>query len=74
VNQQIRTYATLLHWLEPQATAIANVLQQPDVQADIFCFWSIMIGQSGITLSAATMARIAALGLSLGIDIYAGGD
>ena len=52
-----------------QAEGKFLALHQEDVQADVFCFWEAR-GNAGLTLSAEVMGRLAALDLTLGLDIY----
>ena len=62
--------AWVLDQVEPASSRLRELLTRPRVKADIFCFWESPFMNSGITLSASLMARAAALGLTVGIDIY----
>lgn len=59
----------LLNQIEPvQADFMA--LRATEIHADIFCFWESLTGHGGPVFSPLLLRRIAALNLTLGLDIY----
>jgi Domain of unknown function (DUF4279) len=60
----------LLDVLEPAARALDALRRQHDFGADFFCYWLAATGHGGPLVSPATLARIAALDVALGIDFY----
>jgi Domain of unknown function (DUF4279) len=60
----------LLDRIEPMHEKLQEITQQPDVTADIFCFWESESVNAGIDLAPSLMGRVASLRLSLGLDIY----
>jgi hypothetical protein len=60
----------LLDAIEPAAPALNTLRAEHDLRADFFCYWLSGTGHGGPEVSPATLARIAALDASLGIDFY----
>ena len=60
----------LLDAIEPAARALNALRTQCDLRADFFCYWLSATGNGGPEVSAATLARMAALDASLIIDFY----
>lgn len=60
----------LLDQLEPVADAVIRLCAEHGLKADFFCGYFMGQSNSGFELSARTLERIAALGATLGIDIY----
>lgn len=60
----------ILDLVEPVADRLTDLIQRPGVQADIFCFWEVEEVNTGLDLGPSVMARLGALGLSLGLDVY----
>jgi hypothetical protein len=63
-----------LNWLLDQLEPAADVLKQfcvdDDLTADFFCGYFMHQSNSGFVFSTRTLARIVALGATLGVDIY----
>jgi hypothetical protein len=62
--------AWILDQVEPVHNQLRELMQHPGVSADLVCFWESESVNAGIVFSPAIMGRIAALNLTLGIDIY----
>lgn len=60
----------VLDQIEPVREHLRELMQQPGVRADLFCFWETESINPGIEFSPAVMERVAALNLPIGIDIY----
>jgi hypothetical protein len=60
----------LLDQLAPAQAALLALLAQPDVHADIFCYWESATGHGGPEFSPSIMRRLGELNLKLGLDIY----
>jgi hypothetical protein len=60
----------LLDQLEPGQTELLMLLAEPDVQADIFCYWESATGQGGPGFSPSVMRRLVEFNLKLNLDIY----
>lgn len=59
----------LLDKLEPRKTEFLALVSQR-IQTDIFCFWGSKHGYGGPKFSPDVMGRMAALQLSLNLDVY----
>jgi hypothetical protein len=46
------------------------VIQEQGLRADFYCYWVSATGQGGPEVSPETLARIAALGASLGFEFH----
>jgi hypothetical protein len=62
----------LLDAVEPAADALRELARTE--RADVFCLWQSASGHGGPTLSPTQLARLGALGLELGLDVYFPGD
>jgi hypothetical protein len=61
----------LLDRLEPHATALrAEQARDPESVAELFCFWSMEGVNADFSLSPGTLARVAALGAQLRLDVW----
>lgn len=60
----------LLDTIEPAATKLKTLRDRRNLRADFFCYWVSATGHGGPDLSPDTLARIAALDLTFGIDFY----
>lgn len=60
----------ILEQVEPMHDQLRELMQQPGMHADLFCFWETESINPGIEFSPAVMERAAALNLTIGIDIY----
>jgi hypothetical protein len=60
----------LLDLLEPLADVLQRLSDEQDLRADIGCGYFTSRWNSSFGLSAETLARVAKLGASLGLDIY----
>jgi hypothetical protein len=60
----------LLGQLEPVAEVITQLCVDDDLTADFFSGYFMHQSNSGFEFSARTLARIVALGATLGVDIY----
>lgn len=56
--------------IEPAREQLSELMQQPGVKADLFCFWESESINAGFAFSPTIMGRAAALNLTIGIDIY----
>lgn len=61
----------LLDLLEPLADVLRRLSDEQDLRADIGCGYFTSRWNSSFAFSAETLDRIAKLGASLGLDIYA---
>jgi hypothetical protein len=61
----------LLDRLEPQRDQLRQICAEQALKADFFCGYSLNQSNGGTELASGTLERIAALGASFGIDIYA---
>ena len=64
----------MLDVLEKKQAALKELLILPDVEGELFLGFSSANGQGGAHFSAALLHRIAALGLSVGLDLYPRND
>lgn len=62
--------AWLLDRLEPHADDLRALIAGQSLAADFFCGYFMGGWNNGFTLRPQTLARVAALGAELGIDIY----
>jgi hypothetical protein len=62
--------AWILDQVEPVHSQLRELMQHPGVSADLFCFWEAESVNAGVGFSPSIMGRLAALDLTLGIDIY----
>ena len=62
--------AWLLDRLEPSAEDLRALMVEQGLAADFFCGYFMGGWNNGFALSPRTLARIAALGAELGLDIY----
>ena len=60
----------LLDAVEHATPALATWRAERGLAVDFFCFWESATGHGGPELSPGTLARIAALDATLGIDFY----
>lgn len=60
----------LLDQLEPVREVLDRLRVEQDLEADFFCGYHMHQSNSGFALSPDTLARIAALGATFGVDIY----
>jgi hypothetical protein len=60
----------LLDRVEPHAEQLRRICEQDRLRVDFYCGYTMCQTNSGLELTAAMLARIAALGASLGLDIY----
>jgi hypothetical protein len=60
----------LLDQLDPSRVELTRVARERDLRVDFFCGYFMEQSNSGWDISAETLARIAALGASLGFDVY----
>ncbi len=58
----------LLDSLEPKRDVIRELSGK--YRVDLFCGFASMNGQGGFTLDSVTLARLAELGVPLGLDLY----
>ena len=56
--------------LEERSKTILYLVERPGVRAELFLGFSSGNGQGGFTLPASLLARIAALGLDVTLDLY----
>jgi hypothetical protein len=66
-SEQLSEYVARL---EERAEAVRALLSRPGVTAELFLGFSSSNGQGGFTLPASLLARIAALGLDVSLDLY----
>jgi hypothetical protein len=69
-NSLERHLIHLLDAIEPAATPLERLRDRHQLRADFFCFWASATGHGGPELTPGTLARIAALDATLGIDFY----
>jgi Domain of unknown function (DUF4279) len=60
----------LLDRLEPHVQAVRELCARDNLLADFFCGYFMGQSNSGFSLTAHTLARIASLGADLSLDIY----
>jgi hypothetical protein len=60
----------LLDQLEPAAHVVRQLCAENGLRADFFCGYFMEQSNSGFELSPRTLERVAALGATLGIDVY----
>lgn len=60
----------LLEILEPKKHTLAEILSLPGVEGELFLGFSSSNGQGGAYFSPSLLARVAALGLALDLDLY----
>ena len=56
--------------LEQRSETIRHLVKRPGVTAELFLGFSSGNGQGGFTLPTSLLARIAALGLDITLDLY----
>ncbi len=62
--------AWLLKQLEPVQVELKVLIAQEGIKADVFCFWEIATGNTGLVLSSETLGLLGKLNLELAVDIY----
>jgi len=66
-SDQLEEFVTRI---EGRAAAVRALTARPGVVAELFLGFSSGSGQGGFTLPASLLARIAALGIDLSLDLY----
>lgn len=64
----------LLTILEPKKDVLKEILTWPEVEGELFLGFGSMNGQGGAYFSSGLLYRIAALGLSMDLDLYPPGE
>lgn len=62
--------AWVLEQLAPAQQELQWITSQPDIKADIFCFWEANSVNAGLKFSPRLLQGIGSLGLALDVDIY----
>jgi hypothetical protein len=62
----------LLDLVQPAGVVLAY-MREEGIRQDVFCYWASEEGHGGPELGVPQMARLAALGLPIGFDVYGTG-